>query len=105
MAYILIEEIEVGMVLSDALRSDSGQILMPEGLELTKKHIPLLNRWKIKGVNVISDDDINIDNVSDEKRDEAKDYLLTKMLWKPINNVEKDIFEMSLLHNLIYKGK
>lgn len=105
MGYVIVEEIKPGMVLSETLRSDSGQVLMPEGLELAMKHIPLLNRWKIKGVNVKSDDDVSIEDLSEDEQEQASKYLLGKMTWKPINDTEKDMFNTAVMHNLIYKGK
>jgi len=105
MAYVVVEEIKAGMVLAETLRSDSGQVLMPEGLELSMKHVPLLNRWKIKGVNIKSDDDVSIDDLSEDEQEQAGKYLLGKMTWKPINDIEKDMFNTAVMHKLIYKGK
>ncbi len=57
MARKLVEDLEIGMVLSKDVKDDRGRFLLPEGIELGDSHLRLLRQWKISVVHIVSGQD------------------------------------------------
>jgi hypothetical protein len=51
-AIIAIDEIKVGMVLSDDVINPQGLVLIKKGVQLTDKHIKVLKRWGITSISI-----------------------------------------------------
>jgi len=49
---ISIDEIKVGMVLSDDVINPQGLVLIKKNIQLTEKHIKVLKRWGITTVTI-----------------------------------------------------
>lgn len=54
MARRLVEDLEVGMVLSQDLHDQRGRFLLPAGLALGDQHLRLLRQWRVPVVFVES---------------------------------------------------
>lgn len=53
---VAVEELAVGNILSDAVNSMTGKILLGKDIVLTARHISLLNTWDIQSVFIASDE-------------------------------------------------
>ena len=47
MANINVAQIEIGMVLADDLKDQSGRFLLAKGVELTSKHLKIIKTWGV----------------------------------------------------------
>ena len=52
MAFILIDELEIGQALAEDLLSSKGQLMLPAGTKLTEKHIRVFKNRGIEEVEV-----------------------------------------------------
>lgn len=61
MARKLVEDLELGMVLSQDLHDQRGRFLLPSGTRLTDQHLRLLHQWKVPVVHVGSPEEDALD--------------------------------------------
>ncbi len=94
---IKIDSVVKGMVLAEPVINKYGQTLIPSGTEIITKHINLLKTWNIFNVTVRSDNEENVNELSDELRQIAIEKVNKKINWKPRNQSEKNIFELAVL--------
>lgn len=57
MAIKSIRQLEAGMVVASDVETDQGQMILPEGAELTEKLIQTLKTWGVQEVDVEQEDD------------------------------------------------
>ena len=94
---VKIDDLREGMVLAEPVVNKYGQTLIPSGAELSSKHVNLLRTWNIFHVSVKSDNEENVNEISEELRQLAKERLDKKTDWKPRNLSEKNILELAIL--------
>lgn len=57
MAIRSIRQLEEGMIVSADVETDQGQMILPEGAELSEKMIQALKTWGIQEVDVVIEDE------------------------------------------------
>jgi hypothetical protein len=95
----IIDDKLIGQKLDQAILNKFGQILLPAGLEIAEKHISLLNTWGVKSVQITSDGSAESSKESDEDvqlQVKAKELLRTRLLWKPRNAMENELYALAL---------
>lgn len=97
--YKLIKDLKEGMVLSESIINNYGQIMVPSQTKLNSKHLKLLNVWNIQGAMVISKDDDKVITISPVLRKKLRDKILSKF---SISNISE--INTGLLNDLIEMG-
>ena len=57
MAIVQIDNLSAGMVLKSNVCDRSGRMLLPEGAELTEKHLQIFRAWGVVEAEVVGDSD------------------------------------------------
>lgn len=57
MATVPIDHLSAGMVLKSSVCDRSGRLLLPEGAELTEKHLQIFRTWGILEAEVVGESD------------------------------------------------
>lgn len=88
---IMLDKVEPGMILSEPVYNNSGQVLIGAATELNHKTIKVLKTWNIKSV-LIKDNssDENVE-ISDEILELAKQKVYARLSWEPRNSNEFDL--------------
>jgi hypothetical protein len=81
MGILSVKDIAKGMKLAQPVKNFQGHLLLPEGIELSEKHIKLLKTWGII--------EVSVDGLEAEKVDKL--LLLSR---EERNAIEKEIAEM-----------
>jgi hypothetical protein len=102
---IPIENIEDGMVLSEPILNNYGQTLMQSGVNLSEKHKKILKTWNVRLVTVKSDDNEEEFQISPELKILAEERLSKRLKWKPRNSIERDFYQMGIIHTAKMKLK
>ena len=55
MAIMALEGLEVGMTLKSAVCDRSGRLLLPEGVELSEKHLKIFRTWGVTEADVVAE--------------------------------------------------
>ena len=72
---------------------------MPKGVHLTERHTHVLKTWGIRSVIIdTGDDDIEIQELSEELLARGKARLKSRMISAPHHTIEKHIFEVAVHH-------
>ena len=95
---IQISDIEEGMILAEPLVNSFGQTLINSGVVLKKNHARLLKTWNIQTVCVKKDEDEEEVEISKEMIINAQKKLAERILWKPRNENERDMYKTVVLH-------
>ncbi|MBT0666245.1 hypothetical protein KI809_18190 [Geobacter pelophilus] len=66
MANIAIDNLVAGMVLKSNVCDRSGRLLLPEGAELTEKHLQIFRTWGILEAEIVGDSDSEATGQDDE---------------------------------------
>jgi hypothetical protein len=104
---ISIEEIKNGMILSEPVFNSSGQTLLPFGIEITEKHVKVLKTWNITSLSIHDDESNDINAISPEILNIAKEKVSSRMDWVPRNPIEIDLIctaEKFTAQDLLNKG-
>lgn len=59
MALVHIDNLAPGMVLKQNVCDRSGRLLLPEGSELTEKHLTIFRTWGVLEVDITADSDVD----------------------------------------------
>lgn len=95
--YISIDEINDGMILSEAIINNFGQTLMPSGANLTQKHKVMLKTWNVSGVLIKSENGEDDETINPAILASMKAKVLAKANWTPRNRIEDEIFVMAAM--------
>ena len=95
--FITLEEIEDGMVVSEPAVNKFGNTLLPAGATLKVSHINLLKTWNIKTLCIKGDELEEDAEITEEQISMAKERLDGRMLWKPRNDFERDLYNMGII--------
>ncbi len=95
--YVTIDEIEVGMIVSEAVVNNFGQTLVPVGTEIKENHAKVLKTWNVPGLLIKSDFNEEALLLHPELRSIARNRILKRMNWRPKNPMEADILEMGVI--------
>lgn len=82
MAYVAVDDLEAGMVLSQDAAGANGQVIAPKGAELTDRHIRLFKTWGITGVDIAGADQEDEDSpieLDDAQTKELRLYIENRM--------------------------
>ena len=90
-------DINEGMILSEPILNNYGQILIPAGTKLGENHKKILKIWNIHTVSIKSDKDEMEVEISKELEALAIERLSKRMHWKPRNVYEEDLFRMGII--------
>lgn len=94
--YVIIDNIEDGMILAEPVLNKFGQTLMPASAVLYEKHKRLLKTWNVKTISIKSSKTEEESELSPEVLALGKERLDRRMTWTPRNNIEKEIYQASL---------
>jgi len=94
---ISLNEIKEDMVLAEPIVNKFGNVLIPAGASLKLSHLQLLKIWNINSIKIIEELSDNLNIISDEQRELARDILKKKILWKARNEWEEDLIELGIL--------
>ena len=100
--HIHIEKLEPGIVLAVPLMNRYGQVLLQAGSELTVHHLPMLKTWGIKSVLVREGENGERPEPSEDFVKKSEEQIYSRMNWKPRNDFEKDLVQMTLTKILNY---
>ena len=95
MQQILIDNIEDGMVLADAVLNRYGQVLMPTDTELKQNHKKMFKMWGIKSVTIKSDEEEDSE-MTPELIDAVSERIGLRLQWLPRNPIEENLVEMAI---------
>lgn len=102
----LLDNVEVGDVLTEPVMNSFNQVLIPSGASLTEKHINLLKTWNISTVCVQSS---AAQEAVEEMTDECKEKYLRlfseRVNWEIENKYEQELWDMGLLCMVKYGSK
>jgi len=88
---VMIDKLEPGMILSEPVYNNSGQVLIGAEAELNHKTIKVLKTWNIKSVLIKdSSTEENIE-ISEEILALAKQKVYARLSWEPRNSNEFDL--------------
>lgn len=90
--YIRIEDIKVGMILSEPVQNNFGQTMIPKDFNLEEKHLKMLKLWNISGAMIKKSDDDKQVELSPELIKKVKESIELRMDWKINNSIETDLF-------------
>ena len=93
---IKLEDAQDGMVLAEPILNNFNQTLLTMGTTLNPQKLRILRTWNIKLISVKSEDSDNEIEFSAEIIDVCKGKLEKRMLWKPRNNIELDLFQSAI---------
>lgn len=93
---IPIEEIEDGMELHSEASNKFGQTLIGAGTMLAEKHKKILKTWNITHVEIKSDDQEVVIELSDETIASAKEFISRLIKWEPRNKFEEEIYFIAI---------
>ncbi|MCX6147941.1 MAG: hypothetical protein NTW25_11950 [Candidatus Kapabacteria bacterium] len=99
--YVTIDEIESGMIVSEAIVNNFGQTLVPAGTKLTENQKKVLKTWNVPGLMIKSDFNEEAMLMHPELRSIARNRILKRMNWRPKNEMETDILEMAIVKLII----
>jgi len=57
MSRLSIDDIQIGMILDEAIKNSNGVTLLPAGVEIGEKHIKAMKMWGIPDVKIQADND------------------------------------------------
>jgi hypothetical protein len=66
LANVAIDNLVAGMVLKSNVCDRSGRLLLPEGAELTEKHLQIFRTWGILEAEIVGDSDSEATGQDDE---------------------------------------
>lgn len=95
---INISQITVGMVLAEPILNMNGQMLLSAGATLQDNHMRLFKTWGIQSVaiNSVEEEATQIGVLTNLSLEE-KVELRRRINWMPINEHEKDIYNLAEL--------
>ncbi len=98
---VKVDSIKDGMILADVVMNKFGQTVLPSGVELKEYQKKLLKLWNISAVRIRTGDENEDDlpPVSRELKQKAEENLLRRMNWRPRNDIERDLFNLSVIEN------
>lgn len=67
MATVPIDHLSAGMVLKSNVCDRSGRLLLPEGVELTEKHLHIFRTWGVLEAEVVGESGNETDDQSDNE--------------------------------------
>jgi len=101
MKCVLIDEAEPGMVLHDPVNNFNGKVLLPEGVELSEKHLRALRQWGVLEINIVSDDGTENIEISPEAIAAAEDTLKPRFTHTNLEHpLMAEIFKQAVLHHV-----
>lgn len=93
---ISIDKIEIGMEISSNVVNKYKQVLIRANERFEEKHRFILKTWGIQTVKVIIDDEVDQDEISEEKKEKAWNILSRRMNWKARNENEKELIKIAI---------
>lgn len=96
---VSIEDIEEGLILTQPIINNYGQMLLPAGAKLSLKHINLLKTWNIECINVRGEGDSDTGETvefGDDVLKHAKSRLNSRLNWIPENELEQELYDIGL---------
>jgi len=105
---VSIEEIEEGLILSQPVINNYGQMLLPSGATISLRHINLLKTWNIETINVRGENDsetVETAEFGDDVLKHAKSRLKSRLNWIPENELEQELYNIGLKHACEVIGK
>ena len=102
----LLDNVEVGDVLTEPVMNSFNQVLIPAGATLSEKHINLLRTWSISSVCVQSSAvEEAVEEMTDELRAKYMQIFSERVGWEIENKYEQELWDMGLLGMIKYGGK
>ena len=95
--YIIVEDIEDGMILAEPVLNKFGNVLLGVGAILSTSHITLFKTWNIQAVTIKSLEQEDNQEIGAEQRQKAALALTKRMKWYPRNDIEKDLYNLAIL--------
>jgi hypothetical protein len=79
---VLIEQLQEGMILEEAVKESLGRILLPAGSEINEKSLRLIKMWGVIDVVIKTEEEINpgpssLDVVSPKVQEAANEAVTT----------------------------
>lgn len=93
---VMIDKVEPGMILSEPVFNNSGQVLIGAEAELNLKTIKVLKTWNIKSVMVKDNAKEEVVEISEEILELAKAKVMERLNWEPRNANEFDLINASI---------
>lgn len=56
MAWVTVDQAQAGMALAAPVTDRMGRLLIPEGAELSERHVNALAAWGVEGIEIESDE-------------------------------------------------
>ncbi len=56
MAWVTVDQARAGMALAAPVTDRMGRLLIPEGAELSERHVNALSAWGVEGIEIESDE-------------------------------------------------
>lgn len=96
--FVKLEEIKAGMVLSEPVQNNFGQVMIPKDFTIEEKHLRLLKLWNVVGIIIKLDDDDTKVELTPEQIKKYRDRLESRMTWKAENSIENNLFSSAVKH-------
>lgn len=112
MAKIKSKQVLPGMVLSSDVHDASGRLLIKKGAVVDEKHLKVLSTWGVAGVEVESDDDVDVavaTEIPDEFIEQASKQLRANLIHNDLEHeLIKEVFDIAvcqLAGSLMHRSK
>ena len=93
---VLIDSVEPGMILSEPVINNSGQILIGAESELNPRTIKVLKTWNIRSVTIKDNSKDENHEISEEILEIAKQKIYARINWEARNNNEFDLINTAI---------
>lgn len=92
---ININSVQENQTLAKAVMHNNS-VLLGKGIKIEKKHIDVLHRFGIKNIEVTDNDVVDYNDLSEDIKTKAKEYIFEKTNWEPESDFEKTIYQMAI---------
>jgi len=93
---IKINDIKDGMILAHPILNHFDQILLSGGAIMTEESKKVLKTWNINNIDILTDDETEVSELSDEVINIAKVKLAKRMMWQPRVRIEENLLNAAI---------
>ncbi len=93
---VMMDKVEPGMILSEPIFNNSGQVLIGADSALNHKLIKVLMTWNIRSVQIKDNSNEESNIISEEILELARQKVFERLNWEPRNSNEFDLINTAI---------